>query len=217
MTRPKSVLVVGYGNPSRQDDGAGWLVAEAIGRRWRQRVHVVTGQQLVPEWALSLAESDLAFLIDAEIQKGTRSDDLKEVVPLQIAKVPGSFHGEGQVRTQQIAINPEISSRRRVTVRKLCPTFNATGDQDSSADLDVIAQSQTVSRVGGHAIGPESLVALAVMLSGRAPETHLVSIPAIWFGFGDGTSAVARAGIAEAIDLIDAHLVRWLTGSLSDE
>ena len=63
---------MGYGNPLRRDDGAGWRVAEAVAQRWGDRVTVLMGQQPVPEWAASLAAADVAFVVDASRRDGDR-------------------------------------------------------------------------------------------------------------------------------------------------
>ncbi len=59
------LLGVGIGNPLRGDDGAGWRVAEAVRARWGDRVRVLHGHQVVPEWALDLAEADVVYFVDA--------------------------------------------------------------------------------------------------------------------------------------------------------
>jgi len=61
------VLVLGFGNPLRGDDGVGWLVAEAAAQRWPGRLVVRTGQQLVPEWAADLTEADVVYFVDASL------------------------------------------------------------------------------------------------------------------------------------------------------
>jgi hydrogenase maturation protease len=66
------VVVAGYGNPLRGDDGVGWRVAEAIGRRWDDQVGVLTGPQPLPEWSLALAAADMAFFVDAGVNAGAR-------------------------------------------------------------------------------------------------------------------------------------------------
>ncbi|HLZ26866.1 MAG TPA: hydrogenase maturation protease [Chloroflexota bacterium] len=64
------IVVAGYGNVLRGDDGAGWRVAEAIAERWGERVCVLLGQQPTPEWAPVLAAADVAFLVDATREAG---------------------------------------------------------------------------------------------------------------------------------------------------
>jgi len=59
------IVVAGYGNPLRGDDGVGWRVAEAVAEKWGARVCVLMGQQPTPEWAPVLAAADVAFLVDA--------------------------------------------------------------------------------------------------------------------------------------------------------
>jgi hydrogenase maturation protease len=61
------IVVAGYGNPLRGDDGAGWRVACAVRERYagRPEVAVLAGQQPVPEWAAVLAGAGVAYLVDA--------------------------------------------------------------------------------------------------------------------------------------------------------
>jgi hydrogenase maturation protease len=58
---------LGYGNPLRGDDGAGWRVAEAIAERWAHKVLVRTAQQPLAEWAADLSEADVAYFVDASV------------------------------------------------------------------------------------------------------------------------------------------------------
>src|SRR5579859_7196869 len=59
------IVVAGYGNPLRGDDGVGWLVAEAVAEKWGECVCVLMGQQPTPEWAPELAAADIACFVDA--------------------------------------------------------------------------------------------------------------------------------------------------------
>jgi hydrogenase maturation protease len=83
MTR---IVVAGYGNPLRGDDGVGWRVAEAVAEKWGERVCVLMGQQPAPEWAPELAAADVAFLVDAthEAAPGLRVRRLEPVVGEQL-------------------------------------------------------------------------------------------------------------------------------------
>ncbi len=61
-----AILVIGYGNPLRGDDGVGWRVAEeAAGVLPDPPVTVLTVQLLTPELADPISRSDLLILIDA--------------------------------------------------------------------------------------------------------------------------------------------------------
>jgi hydrogenase maturation protease len=61
------VVVAGYGNPLRGDDGAGYRLALEARERYRGRpdVAVLVGHQPVPEWAEVLAGVAVAYLVDA--------------------------------------------------------------------------------------------------------------------------------------------------------
>ena len=60
------VLIIGYGNPLRGDDGVGWRVAEeAAAVLPDPPVSVLTVQLLTPELADPISRSDLLILIDA--------------------------------------------------------------------------------------------------------------------------------------------------------
>jgi hydrogenase maturation protease len=61
------VVVFGYGNPLRGDDGAGWRVAEAFGANRSGHVLVRKGLQPLPEWAADLREVDVAYFVDASV------------------------------------------------------------------------------------------------------------------------------------------------------
>jgi hydrogenase maturation protease len=60
------VLIIGYGNPLRGDDGFGRLAAELIAQRHLPDVEVIVSHQLGPELAASLREADHAVFLDAE-------------------------------------------------------------------------------------------------------------------------------------------------------
>ncbi len=65
-----TILVIGYGNRLRGDDGLGLRVAEAIAAANFPCVRVITSCQLVPELAAELAEARLAFFVDALVDPG---------------------------------------------------------------------------------------------------------------------------------------------------
>jgi hydrogenase maturation protease len=60
------VLVIGYGNPLRSDDGLGWHAAERLAQDPRlDGASVVQRHQLTPELALDISTASLVVLIDA--------------------------------------------------------------------------------------------------------------------------------------------------------
>ncbi len=58
------ILVLGYGNPGRGDDGLGPALVEGLRQRWGQ-LTCLTAMQLQPEHVLDLDRHDLALLVDA--------------------------------------------------------------------------------------------------------------------------------------------------------
>lgn len=62
------VLVVGYGNDLRADDGAGRRVADAVEAKGLPGVTVRSQSQLTPELALEAAGRDLVVFVDADIE-----------------------------------------------------------------------------------------------------------------------------------------------------
>ena len=63
-----SVLILGYGNTLRSDDGLGVVAANLLAERLPEgNIKIITSQQLGPEMVEDLRESHLAIFIDAGI------------------------------------------------------------------------------------------------------------------------------------------------------
>jgi hydrogenase maturation protease len=99
---PTRVLVIGYGNPSRRDDGVGMAVVNGLRRRLGQppliegedgydglggAVDTLFLQQLMPELAETLAEYDRVWFVDAHV--GVIPDPVRRV-PLHRSYDPAS-------------------------------------------------------------------------------------------------------------------------------
>ena len=61
------MLLIGYGNPGRGDDGLGPAFSERMSARTLPGVAVDTDYQLVVEHALAVSRHDLVVFVDAEI------------------------------------------------------------------------------------------------------------------------------------------------------
>jgi len=59
------ILVIGYGNDWRGDDGLGPLIAASLASRNLPGVRVRTALQLLPEFAADLAEAQFVVFVDA--------------------------------------------------------------------------------------------------------------------------------------------------------
>ncbi len=72
MSIAEDVLVIGYGNPLRRDDGAGWRAAELLADDPRAvGVKVLALHQLTPELAEDVSRAGLLVLVDASEEPGT--------------------------------------------------------------------------------------------------------------------------------------------------
>ena len=71
------VLIIGYGNPLRSDDGLGWHAAGILAQRFSERsdIQVMRCHQVTPDLAFDLSRADLVLFIDAsrELTPGTVS------------------------------------------------------------------------------------------------------------------------------------------------
>ncbi len=65
MPRVRTV-VIGYGNPLRQDDGIGWRAAELLEQKLPAgSAEIIQCHQLTPELAANLADASLVLFLDA--------------------------------------------------------------------------------------------------------------------------------------------------------
>jgi len=66
----RPVLCLGFGNPSRGDDGAGPAVIDALSRyELPSRLELLAAHQLLPEFSERFADSDWVVLLDADARQ----------------------------------------------------------------------------------------------------------------------------------------------------
>ena len=82
---PRDLLIIGYGNQLRSDDGVGPKVVEMVAGWQLPGVRTVVCHQLAPELAVPLANAAQVMFVDAGI--GSRSLRVRRVAPLQSAQV----------------------------------------------------------------------------------------------------------------------------------
>jgi hydrogenase maturation protease len=140
------IVVIGYGNSLRTDDGVGPYVATSVASWGVPELVSVAVHQLTPELAELLASATLAIFVDARLTSGGEN---VEILPLELS-------------------------------------------------ID--------HRIHGHVCDPRSLLALALALHGRTPQSWLATIPAANFSVGEGLSITARRGVQQALDSIAALL-----------
>ena len=78
------VLVIGYGNPLRGDDGVGCVIAEEVAKTMcdpESKVQVVACHQLNPELAEAIADTRAVIFIDASVDLKPGVVEVKAVTP----------------------------------------------------------------------------------------------------------------------------------------
>lgn len=80
------VLVIGFGNPLRGDDGLGWVAAEHLLKQG-EALDVLAVHQLTPELAEPVSRADLVIFIDAR-RDGTPGEVSSEAV---LPEPPAAF------------------------------------------------------------------------------------------------------------------------------
>jgi len=84
--KPCNLLVIGYGNTLRRDDGVGVKVAEAVDALDLPGVETITRHQLVPELAEPVSQACIVVFVDADI-KAEREVDMDPIEPADIAQI----------------------------------------------------------------------------------------------------------------------------------
>lgn len=75
-------MVIGFGNPLRQDDGIGWRAAELIEARLNSEdTEVSACHQLTPELAAKIAGAPLVVFLDADVEQAPGQVSQREVAP----------------------------------------------------------------------------------------------------------------------------------------
>jgi hydrogenase maturation protease len=80
----RSILVIGYGNPFRRDDGAGPVLAERLAQCWSNQgisTRALTNTQLMPEMADEIAEDKVkaVVFVDTRVNGFTSAIQISQV------------------------------------------------------------------------------------------------------------------------------------------
>lgn len=88
------LLIIGYGNPLRRDDGVGWHAANRLSEQWGHdpAITVLACHQLTPELAEPLSRARRALFLDA--QSGGIPGRINRRVVLPEGTVNGAFNHE---------------------------------------------------------------------------------------------------------------------------
>lgn len=149
MILAEDVLVIGYGNPLRGDDGAGWRAAELLAEDPRVAGAVVLARhQLTPELAEDVSRASLVVLVDASQEPGTAGTVSSYPLSLDPASGPVFSHHVDPARLLQLATDlfgkapPAVQVIIRVADvgpgTELSPTVDAAMPGLVDAVVDVI-------------------------------------------------------------------------------
>jgi hydrogenase maturation protease len=87
------VLIVGYGNPLRSDDGIGWHAARLLADDPRLAgARVLAHHQLAPELAEDVSQASLAVLLDAAAEGDPGSVSVRQIEPRPATPATWSHH-----------------------------------------------------------------------------------------------------------------------------
>ena len=90
MQKQKSVLIIGYGNPSRLDDGLGPRFIEILAEKKLPHVQLESSMMLNIEHADQIKNYDLAIFVDADVS-ADEAFNFKQIQP-QASNRPSSHH-----------------------------------------------------------------------------------------------------------------------------
>lgn len=91
MNGPQRILILGYGNPGRRDDGLGPALVERIERRDLPNVTAESDYQLTVENGEQAAHYDIVVFVDASVS-GDEPCFLRPVQPADDARTSFSTH-----------------------------------------------------------------------------------------------------------------------------
>ena len=108
-------LVIGFGNPLREDDGLGWKAAELVEARTGGAARVIVCHQLTPELAADLARAPHAIFLDASLAEAPGT-----VREIAVSPADGWSCTHHLTPAQLLAIALELGGT-------LCPSVLITG------------------------------------------------------------------------------------------
>ena len=165
-------LVIGYGNPLRQDDGLGWHIAHGLNalaaRRAIAPLSVIASQQLRPEHTVAIASSSAVLFVDAACQRNPGQRNQGPLKPLRLELIELGLENEP------------------------APTCRMLAEPQTGCHAQPLS----------HQLWPEALLQLTWLLEGRHPPGWKLAIPGQWFGFGELLSPMAARGMEAAQVLI---------------
>jgi hypothetical protein len=175
------LLVIGYGNELRGDDGVGPAAARAVAAWNEPGVQGIATHQLTPELADAIAGAEEVVFVDARIGAG-------EVVVQQVTL---SSTASNLCQNPSPSPLPEAERGRR-GFRLPSPLRGGGWGRGFGRRPSAL----------GHTSDPGWLLALTELVHSRVPPAWLVTIPADNLEPGERLSARAARGVADALGVL---------------
>jgi hydrogenase maturation protease len=102
------LLIIGYGNTLRSDDGAGYRVAEMVAEWNLKEVRGIPCHQLTPELAEDIANANKVIFIDAVATTPHREINLKPVEMGEIQNSLGHSYNMRSLLTLSLALYGKV-------------------------------------------------------------------------------------------------------------
>lgn len=134
------ILVIGYGNTLRGDDGAGVAAAKRIARRFPQ-VDVMTVHQLQPELAETITWYNTVFFVDASVS--ACDIEMTPLAPEQDPRPPGTH---ATTPAMLVALSTELYNRRPDDVFLCAVPARACGHGEAFSPLTAQKVEEYVDR-----------------------------------------------------------------------
>jgi len=149
-----SILVIGYGNSLRSDDGAGCRVSDIVASWELPSVRSLTVHQLTPELAEPIAQAELAIFIDACVNSNDLATKRKKpkstvqvqkiVVSQKLRSAQSTLSGGGHVSDPRslLLLAQQVYGATPVAYSLLLPAVNwEFGEQVSAVTRKSIEQA----------------------------------------------------------------------------
>lgn len=173
------ILIIGYGNTLRSDDGAGQRVAELVAEWQLPNVRSLPLHQLTPELAENISQAKLVIFVDAypaTPDQGLQVHQLCDYPPC-----------------------PPSNQKRSIP---WLPPWKGGSQGDKTGGLE--SQGLNI----GHTGDPRSLLTLSQFVYNNAPPAWWILVPAVNFEFGEEFSPETAQGITDALSQIRQILVK---------
>ena len=95
--QPIRILVLGYGNRSRRDDGVGWHVVEELSRRQLTGIKFLTAHQLDVDHAETVSSFEVVIFVDAATTESSGAIVQTDVAPYMRSNAVAHYLTPGDV------------------------------------------------------------------------------------------------------------------------